>query len=55
VVINFGETCGVAVDVYRYASVVPVNPVVVLCGGLMVLLVRHVDILLRELRLMKPG
>jgi hypothetical protein len=39
-------------------SVVPVNPVVVRCGGLMLRRERHGrggDVLLRELRLMDPG
>jgi hypothetical protein len=39
-------------------SVLPVNPVVVLCGGLMLWRERHGhggDVLLRELRLMDSG
>jgi hypothetical protein len=35
VVVDYGETCGLAVGVYRGVSIVPVNPAggVVSCGG----------------------
>jgi hypothetical protein len=55
--VDYGKMCGLAVGVYRGVSVVPVSPVVVPCGGLMLQHEQHGrggNALLRVLCLMEP-